>query len=149
MYIDNKTCLCYNQKQEREYMKFDIILTELEDKDLKTVERTGVLTIPKGVTKIGKDACWGLQYLSELTIPEGVKFIDENAFGDCTYLSKVTLPKGLTSIYHNAFRGCTSLKEVYVHNTNEENLRGLKGLFNADTKIILVKENKNPKDKTK
>lgn len=130
-------------------MKFDIILTELEDKDLETIEKTGILTIPKGVTKIGKDACWGLQYLSELKIPEGVKFIDENAFGDCTFLSKVTLPKGLTSIYHNAFRGCTSLKEVYVHNTSEENLRGLKGLFNPDTKILLVKESIKPTDKTK
>lgn len=121
-------------------MKYEIILTELEDKDLEKVESTGSLTIPKGVTKIGKSACWGLRYLSELTISEGVKSIDEEAFADCTYLSKITFPKSMNTIFYNAFQGCNELKEVYVHGNSEECLRAYKGLFKSDVKITLIKD---------
>ena len=69
-----------------------------KDKNLKSV------TIPNGVTAIGKGAFEGNTGLSSVTIPNSVTHIKENAFKN-TDLSSVTIPNSVTSIGNGAFRG--------------------------------------------
>ena len=96
------------------------------------------ITIPEGVTIIGKDAftdCTNLQRitlpstlreiddgevfgrctgLTEITIPDGVTKIGEGAFYDCENLQKVTLPSTLNEIGEYVFTGCESLVEIII-----------------------------------
>ena len=95
--------------------------TDDDEADPEFVMKAGVLkkykgdassvSIPKGVTKIGKGAFDGCTALASVSIPEGVTKIGEDAFNDCTALTSVTIPASVTEIDY-AFGGCWSLKEV-------------------------------------
>ena len=64
------------------------------------------ITIPEGITKIGKRAFAGNNF-AEITLPSSVKEIGDYAFSTKNYLSDsctLTLNDGLTSIGDNAFR---------------------------------------------
>ena len=61
------------------------------------------VTIPPGVTAIGKGAFEGNTNLTSVTIPNSVTHIKENAFKN-TDLSTVTIPNSVVSIGDNAFR---------------------------------------------
>lgn len=64
------------------------------------------ITIPEGITKIGKRAFAGNNF-AEIVLPSSVKEIGDYAFSTKNYLSDpctVTLNEGLTTIGDNAFR---------------------------------------------
>ena len=92
------------------------------------------VTIPAGVTEIGKNAfssCTGLQ---SVTIPEGVTNITHYTFSDTPWFKNlgelavanhillkyrgnsgdVTIPEGVTKIGGSAFAGCTGLTSVTI-----------------------------------
>ena len=73
------------------------------------------VTIGQGVTSISADAfgynCVNLQSVS---IPEGVTFIGRCAFQGCGSLCAIALPSGLTTIGNAAFDGCTSLTSITI-----------------------------------
>lgn len=50
-----------------------------------------MITIPEGVTKIGKSAFYGCTYLNELTLPSTVESIDDNGFASCSKLRKISV----------------------------------------------------------
>ena len=59
----------------------------------------GCVTIPEGVTEIGKGAFIWCRSLKTISIPEGVAEIGEDAFSGCSSLARVVvfgeaLPKG-------------------------------------------------------
>ncbi len=71
------------------------------------------ITLPAGLTTIGRyvfQNCW---LLSSITIPENVNSIGYYAFRDCRGLTSVIIPESTTSIESYAFAKCTSLKSVY------------------------------------
>lgn len=71
------------------------------------------VTLPEGITSIGKFAFYGCDKLRSINIPDTVTSIGDYAFGDCTLLSNITLPEGLTSIGSAAFMSCY-LKSIVI-----------------------------------
>lgn len=78
------------------------------------VGKRGGVTIPAGVTCVGKgafDACSGL---ASVTIPSSVTNIGRSAFSRCKELASLTIPSCVTNVHSSAFSGCTKLKMVNV-----------------------------------
>ena len=72
------------------------------------------LTIPEGVTSIGKSAFSFCSGLTSVTIPVGVTSIGQYAFYKCSGLTSITIPESVTSIGYAAFSGCSSLTSVTI-----------------------------------
>lgn len=64
------------------------------------------ITIPAGVTVIGKETFSGCSGLSAVVIPAGVTSIDYRAFYQCNALASVTLPSSVTTLGKEVFTGC-------------------------------------------
>jgi hypothetical protein len=74
------------------------------------------VTIPNGVTSIGKEAFAFCNALASVTIGNSVTSIGEGAFHDCVNLASITIPNSVTSIGEMAFAG-TSLTSVNIPNS--------------------------------
>ncbi|MBO5302701.1 MAG: leucine-rich repeat domain-containing protein [Lachnospiraceae bacterium] len=74
--------------------------------------KSGVVSIPEGVTCIGMEAFGGCNNLESIEIPEGVTNIYNRAFRECQNLETVILPKGITTISQETFQNCNALKNV-------------------------------------
>ena len=72
------------------------------------------LTLPSGVTSIGKWAFAGCSGLTSLTIPSSVTSISNYAFTGCSGLTSLTLPSGVTSIGDYAFQDCSGLTSLTI-----------------------------------
>ena len=78
-----------------------------------------VVTVPDGVTAIGKEAFYAKSAITEIHLPTGITSIGDSAFQNCTDLTELQLPTGITSIGANAFRSCTGLTEIVVPDSVE------------------------------
>ncbi|RRD69398.1 leucine-rich repeat protein, partial [Tannerella forsythia] len=70
-------------------------------------------TVPAEVKKIGNNA-FGNCKLQSITLPAGLTTIGKYAFLDCTALQSIAIPAAVTSIEDYAFVDCTALTEVTV-----------------------------------
>ena len=75
------------------------------------------ITIPNSVTSIGYGAFSGCSSLTSITIPNSVTSIGTSAFLDCTSLTSVTIGNSVTSIGNGAFGGCSSLTSITIPNS--------------------------------
>lgn len=71
-----------------------------------------VLTLPKGLMSIGRNAFEQCSALTEVIVPEGVSLIDTYAFDRCENLKSVIISSGDTSIAYMAFSHCSGLTSV-------------------------------------
>ena len=71
-----------------------------------------VVTVPTGVTVIGKRAFYENKTLETVTLPEGLKEIQYAAFESCTKLREVDVPSTLETVGSHAFSGDYQLKHV-------------------------------------
>ena len=78
-----------------------------------------VVTVPDGVTAIGKEAFYAKSAITEIHLPTGITSIGANAFQSCTGLTELHLPTGITSIGDSAFRSCAGLTEIVVPDSVE------------------------------
>ena len=72
------------------------------------------ITIPAGVTTIGRQAFSGATFLTSVTMQTGVTTIEQGAFNGMTSLSDITIPEGVTTIGNQAFSGASALTSVAI-----------------------------------
>lgn len=111
-------------------------VTEICDSAFMNCANLESVTIPEGVTSIGKysflyckklkiklpstirniklGAFWDCISIDTITLPEGMTTIGNYAFNGCTGITSVTLPSSLTSIGAYAFRGCYGITEIII-----------------------------------
>lgn len=74
------------------------------------------ISIPAGISAIGKNSFLGCTGLTEIVFPETIKSIQASSFADCNSLRKVTLSGNMPVIGENAFYEVVS--EVYYPKGN-------------------------------
>ena len=93
------------------YVSLDLsgsTFTSIEDDTFHYCVTLTSVTIPSGVTTIGKSAFSGCISLTSVTFAANSQLItiDEKAFSGCTSLTSVTIPASVTSIGEWAFSSC-------------------------------------------
>ena len=83
----------------------------------------GGVTIPDGVTTIGRSAFWGCSELWNVTIPSSVTTIEPAAFGCCYELASVVIPSSVTTLGGDAFINATGLKRVTLSQAGVDNFK--------------------------
>ena len=78
------------------------------------------LSLPDGLTRIGKRAFYSCTALLSVTVPGSVREIGDAAFCKNSSMTMVTLNSGLETIGRSAFESCTSLQEVRIPGTVTE-----------------------------
>lgn len=91
----------------------------LYDKDVTKVmlcprAKSGEISIPNTVTKIGDSAFSGCSKLESIVIPDAVTEIGSSAFSGCTGLESIIIPDEIISINSSVFRNCSRLKNVIL-----------------------------------
>lgn len=94
------------------------------------------LTIPEGVTTIGREAC-GSNGIEELTLPNSLTTIDYFTFAFNTNLKTIHFGTGLKEIAHGAFKGCSGLENIDLSTCNIENIQS--SAFSECTSLTSVK----------
>ena len=77
-------------------------------------KRATSITIPAGVTTIGRQAFSGATFLTSITMQPGVTTIELGAFNGMTSLSDITIPEGVTTIGSQAFGSASALTSVTI-----------------------------------
>ena len=87
------------------------------------------VTIPDGITRIGKFAFCGCQSLSTVTIGSGVTEIAQGAINHCDEMTQITLP-AVTTVGEGAFENCAKLERIDFGHNNAVTL-ATSNAFNA------------------
>lgn len=101
-------------------------------------EENVTVTIPDGVTSIGKDACFDCGLLQSITIPDSVISIEDKVFAGCTALENITIPNSVINIGNYVFAGCNSLQSINVSEGNSHYL-SCGGVLFDKSKSVAVK----------
>jgi len=72
------------------------------------------VSIPQGVTSIGRYAFYGCENMKTISLPDSIKSIEYNAFAFCSSLTELTIPDGVSTIEEVAFYDCSGLKQVVL-----------------------------------
>ena len=86
----------------------------LPEEIISAISKNGIVTIPKGVRKIGKMAFYGCHSLTSIIIPDSVTSIGYLTFAHCNSLTIASIPDSVTKIGNCAFAGCSSLKSITI-----------------------------------
>ena len=115
--LDAKTLDDLNTKAER-IKPYDLNDFEIKDGVLvKYKGKGGDVTIPSGVTSIGKEAFYKCTSLASINIPNSVTSIGTFAFYQCTSLASINIPNSVTSIDRYTFSNCESLTSIIIPNS--------------------------------
>ena len=79
-----------------------------------TGETQSTVTVPDGISIIGRNCFKQHTEIKKIVLPQGVETILGGAFQSCTALESVLLPDSLQEISEMAFGGCLALKTVSI-----------------------------------
>ena len=71
-----------------------------------------VVTVPDGVTAIGKEAFYAKSAITEIHLPTGITSIGDSAFRSCAGLTEIVVPDSVETIGDNAFYDCSGLTSL-------------------------------------
>ena len=95
------------------------------------------VSLPEGITEIGKGAFALCTSLEQVNFPESLTCIDSNAFQGCTKLTEVHLPAALKDFGARPFGGCSNLTGIWVDAENPYFTNDAFGvLFNKDMTVL-------------
>ncbi|MBP5308529.1 MAG: leucine-rich repeat protein, partial [Clostridia bacterium] len=94
-------------------------ISEIGERAFEHHDEVKTITIPEGVTVIGKYAFSGCANLESVIFAgtSALNTLGSNAFENCVSLENVTLPGTITAIPEYTFHGCTSLKSISLADT--------------------------------
>lgn len=126
LYCDNAVVSCKNKTKIANIKKGSKYILS----NVFSYSPISKLTIPSGVTYIGKSAFEECNKLTKVDIPNSVTQMNKFAFYNCSSLSKVKLSDNLTDIPYGAFTFCESLTKI----TFPKNLKniGEKAFFGCE-----------------
>ncbi len=108
--------VCANSYIDGDYDRHDFLINE--DGVLTNYNGDGGdVTIPNGVTGIGKRAFAYCSRLTSVSIPDSVKSIGDSAFYYCDNLKKITIPNSVTYIGDEAFYYCYRMEGISIPNS--------------------------------
>ena len=107
---------------------------------IKYVGTAPVVTIPKNITIIAKEAFKDKTRVTEVNLPEGLTQISESAFERCINITHITLPNTLKVIGKKAFSRCYNLSFI-AFNDSLESIED--EAFNFCTKLRMVQMGKS------
>ena len=95
------------------YSSVDGVLFSKDKKTLVSCPqgKSGVYTVPAGVTTIGQNAFFGCRKLTGIVLPEGLQEIGQNAFSH-TSIASMTIPSSVVTIGTYIFMGNNSLTSL-------------------------------------
>ena len=108
LYCDNAVVSCKNKTKIANIKKGSKYILS----NVFSFSPISKLTIPSGVTYIGKSAFSYCTNLKKVDIPNSVTQMNKFAFYYCSSLSKVKLSDNLTDIPYGAFTFCKSLTKI-------------------------------------
>lgn len=73
------------------------------------------ITLPEGITAIGKASFFDKKGVVSLTLPKSIKSIMSNAFLNCISLEEITFRSECVELDDKAFRGCNNLKRIHLN----------------------------------
>ena len=79
--------------------------------------RLEYITIPKGITEIGRTAFTYCYALKALILPDTLTLIDDMAINGCYSLSVLSIGRGVTSIIYHGISACKSLTSITIPDT--------------------------------
>lgn len=122
-----------------------IIYTNGADKILVGYEGSDrTLTLPQGITEIGKYVFYGCSWIEHIIVPDGVTTIDKSAFEECSNLKTIILPTSITKRDSDAFSN-SGLNAIYYKGTAEE----WENVENWSTNIVYYYSDTKPTDNGK
>lgn len=82
--------------------------------------KSGIYTIPSGITTIGKYAFQDCHNISNIVLPNTLTTIEDYAFKNCTGLTSINIPSSVQGIASNAFSGCSNLRSVNASGSTDD-----------------------------
>ena len=76
--------------------------------------KIGVVLLPDTVTRIGCEAFYYCDNLTEIHMPDSLKWIQSDAFQMCKKLTDIHIPDSVSDIDDAAFWGCESLRSISI-----------------------------------
>ncbi len=90
----------------------DLPVRVIADGAFKDCSEITSLSIPEGITVIGKLAFDNCDKITEVIIPNSVISLGERAFSDCDTLASVSIGNGLHTVSESAFYSCDKLTAI-------------------------------------
>lgn len=126
-------------------------ITEIPEGFFKTTISLKGISLPDGLTTIGKSAFYASN-LENVDFPQSLNTIGESAFEACDSIKSITIPDSVEKINKNAFRRCASLNTFtapFLGASRKNTTNGYRHLFdNSDVDSIRITDLEKIESKT-